>query len=140
MGTLKMLRDSGCIATDAQDAIRILYETDHQSVVLYSSQISKLQKMCDEIYAEITKRNKEIPNVEDQMLPTYPYIWDDIDGCLAVKCAEINMDTFTRNAECLHIFTKPNYNVLTKPSARKPLCMKALTTLSLLGSFMKGSE
>lgn len=71
MGTLKMLRDSGCIATDAQDAIRILYETDHQSVVLYSSQISKLQKMCDEIYAEITKRNKEIPNVEDQMLPTY---------------------------------------------------------------------
>lgn len=140
MGTLKMLRDSGCIATDAQDAIRILYETDHQSVVLYSSQISKLQKMCDEIYAEITKRNKEIPNVEDQMLPTYPYIWDDIDGCLAVKCAEINMGTFAMNAECLHIFTKPNYNVLTKPSARKPLCMKALTTLSLLGSFMKGSE
>ena len=55
--------------------------------------------MCDEIYAEITKRNKEIPNVEDQMLPTYPYLWDDIDGCLAVKCAEINMDTFARNAD-----------------------------------------
>lgn len=140
MGTLKMLRDSGCIATDAQDAIRILYETDHQSVVLYSSQLSKLGEICNEIYAEITKRNKEIPNVEDQMLPTYPYLWDDIDGCLAVKCAEINMDTFARNAECLHIFTRPNYSVLTKPSARKPLCMKALTTLSLLGSFMKGSE
>lgn len=140
MGTLRMLKGSGCIATDAQDAIRILYETDHRSVILYSSQISKLQKMCDEIYAEITKRNKEISNVEDQMLPTYPYLWDDIDGCLAVKCAEINMDTFARNAECLHVFTRPNYSVLTKPSARKPLSIKALTTLSLLGSLMKGSE
>lgn len=140
MGTLRMLRDSGCIATNAQDAIRILYETEHRSVVLYSSQISKLQKICDEIYDEIAKRNKNIPNVEDQMLPTYPYLWDDIDGCLAVKCAEINMDIFANNAECLHVFTRPNYSVLTKPSARKPLSMKALTTLSLLGSFMKGSE
>lgn len=140
MGTLKMLRDSGCIATDAQDAIRILYETDHQSVVLYSSQLSKLGEMCNEIYAEITKRNKEIPNVEDQMLPTHPYIWDDIDGCLAVKCAEIGMDIFANSAECLHIFTEPNYNVLTKPSARKPLCVKAIQTLAMLGSFMKGSE
>lgn len=140
-GTLKMLRYSShsCIADTVEVAINNLYGEGRRAV-LFSSQPNKLRKMCDEIYKEITKRNKDIPNVEDQMLPTFPYWWDDIDGCLAVKCVEISMDVFAKSAECFHVFTQPNYSVLTDPTARRPLSFKAFTSLAMMGHMLSRQD
>ncbi len=137
MGTLKYAREQGTVAESAQEAVEILYsDRVYRSVILYASTMKKLLDMCEEVYKEIKARNQEIPEVDDQMLPTGPYIWDDIDGCLAVKCAEITMDVFSEVAGGLYLFSKPVYECLTDPQARKPLSDKALHTLMMLGSMV----
>lgn len=136
MGTLKYL-GSSIIAKTSEEALEKLYkENSYRSVVIYSSNKKTLQKMIREIYSEIKERNKTIPNVNNQLLPTEPYYWDDIDGCLAVTCAEISADTFENAADKLYLFSQPRYDLLTNPNARKPLCDKALNTLAMLGHFV----
>ncbi len=136
MGTLKMLKGSGCIATTAEDAINILYTGEYHRVVLYSSQEAVLRKLCNQVYTEIRSRNAKIPDVDDQMLPVEPYFWDDIDGCLAVKCAEISMGRFADCAGALYLFSQPKYDCLSDPNARKPLSKKAMSSLWLIGTMM----
>lgn len=138
MGTLKTARYEGVVAENAQEAIKLLYETDHHSAILYAPKMETLENMCVEVYEEIKARNQKIPDVEQQMLPTGPYIWDDIDGCLAVKCAEITMGVFSEVAGNLYLFSKPMYSCLTDPEARKPLSSKAIASMALLGEMATG--
>lgn len=139
MGTLKYLGPD-IIAKTSEEALEKLYREDsYRSIVIYSSNKKTLQNMIQEIYSEIKERNKKIPDVKNQLLPTEPYYWDDIDGCLAVTCAEISADTFENVADKLYIFAQPRYDLLTKPNERKPLSDIALTTLALLGHFVTGN-
>lgn len=134
-GTLDMCRN---ISTrSAEEAIEILYgESVYPSVILYNSSQSELYKEVDKVYAEIKRRNAEIPDVKQQMLPSSPYSWEDIDGCLHVYCVEITMNTFEHNSGGINLFSGWNYDVLTNPEARSPLSGNTMAALAMLGSMV----
>lgn len=140
MGTLSWSKDHAF--QNAEDAINYLYDenTKYKAVILYSSKSNekKLNQEIKKVYDEIKNRNSEISDVNKQMLPCSPYYWDDIDGCLAVTCAEISMDVFEKSAGCLFLFTHPRYDCLTKPDERRPLSKKALASLHMMGSMISG--
>jgi len=98
-----------------------------------------LYEMAEEIYTEIRKRNEDIEDVEEQMLPTEPYEWHDIDGCLGVVCIEISMDKFKDCAGNIYISSQPKYDCLTDKNRRKPYSPKAMATLAMLGHMMYGA-
>ena len=134
MSTLKWAKREGRATNDVAEAVEIIYERNpYHHVILYASNEKKLSELIKGVNDEIKKRNTEIEDVNQQMLPTYPYRWDDIDGCLHVKCAEISMDVFEKNAGCIALFTGFNYSVLTKPDERRAPNQKALTSLAMLG-------
>lgn len=138
MGTLSGIKNHAF--QNADEAINYLYDenTKYRTVILYASKSNdkKLKQEIKKVYDEIKRRNAEISDVNQQMLPTSPYYWDDIDGCLAVTCVEISMDTFEKSAGCLFLFTSPRYDCLTKSDERKPLSSKAMTSLAILGSMI----
>ena len=134
MSTLKWAKREGRATNNMAEAIEILYERNpYHHVILYASTDKKLSELIRGVNAEIKKRNTEIEDINKQMLPTYPYHWDDIDGCLHVKCAEISMDEFEHNAGCIALFTGYNYSVLTNPDERRAPSQKAMTSLAMLG-------
>lgn len=137
MGTLGYVKASGIVAKTAEEAYNIIKNDESHSVVLYNSVVSQLDKEVDKLFRLIKGENTKISEVNRQWLPTYPYYWNDIDGCLAVRCAEISMDTFEHNAGGIALFTEWNYDVLTNPDERKPLDSKVLTTLVMIGSMIK---
>jgi len=136
MGTLKMLRGSGVIAKTPEKALEILTSGGYKTVVMYSSDNKVLSQQIEKVYEGLKKHNEGIPNVEDQLLPTEPYLWRDIDGCLGVICVEIDVDVASNFASSLHVFTELNYDCLTNPAFRKPLSSKALTTMAILGHML----
>lgn len=139
MGTLKYL-DDNTIAKTSEEAIEKLISGEYRSIVVFSSDRKKLSNIISEIYKGISEHNKMIPDVKEQILPTDPYYWDDIDGCLGVKCAEIAAGLYKNMAGGLFIFAQPRYSCLTNPSAREPLSSKAVATLAMLGSIVSGRD
>ena len=133
LSTLDWCRNVAC--KTAEEAIEKLY-SGTRSIILYHSNSGTLDKEISKVYSEIKKRNSQIKDINHQMLPTYPYMWDDIDGCLHVKCAEISMDTFEVNAECIAVFTGYNRGVLTNPNERRSLNPKAMASLATIGSIV----
>ncbi|MCM1215388.1 MAG: hypothetical protein NC548_12820 [Lachnospiraceae bacterium] len=138
MGVLKDAKYHGYAFDNAEGAVNYLYGSEYRTVILYNYRRDRLAEICQQVYKEIKKRNTEIPDVNKQMLPTEPYYFDDIDGCLGVKCAEIGMDEFEKCAGNLYIFSQPNYDCLTDPSVRKPLSSKALSSIALMGHLISG--
>lgn len=133
LSTLQMCEDIS--ANNLEKALEILYSGEsRKSVVVYHSDQKKLREMVDTIYAEIKARNTQISDINHQMLPANPYYWADIDGCLAVHCAEITMNTFENNAKSISLFCGWDYSVLTDPEARMGLSENAMISLALLGS------
>lgn len=126
---------SYCYKT-VDEAFDKIVNGDH-SVTLYDYSEKKLNEMLKELYKRIKEYNSKIDDVNNQILPSYPYRWHGIDGCLGVYCAEVTGGTFEHNAEVLSLFTGWNYTVLTDTTARKPLNSKALTSLAILGGMLR---
>lgn len=136
--TLKDAMYNGYAADTSEKAVEILYDPEHYGgVILYSRSRDKLRTMCDDVYAEIKKRNAELP-LDDQMLPIYPYNFDAVYECLPMHCAEISIGQFKERAGGLFMFSEANYTVLTKPDERRPLSSKAMTTLAMMGHMLSG--
>ena len=134
MGTLDYGKHIGIAFDNARDAFDKI-KSGEGTIMLYSSSNKKLEDEISNFYSMMRQHNKAIEEVDNQLLPSCAYYWDDIDGCLAVKCAEISARAFKENASGIS-FTGWEYSVLTKPSARKPLSTKALTTIALMGSMI----
>ena len=123
-------------AKTADEAIKLMFEQGHTTVFLYNSCSKTLSAEISKFYEEIRRRNATIEDINQQILPTNPYYWRDIDGCLAVECAEISGGTFEKNADGIAMFSGWNYRVLSDVNARKAPSMKALTSLAMLGHAM----
>ena len=137
MSTLSWISDVAVKTAD--EAIKLMFEEGKRSVVLYNSNEKTLSAEIKKFYEEIKKKNSTIEDINQQTLPTNPYYWRDIDGCLAVQCAEISSGTFEHNADGLAMFSGWNYSVLSDPTARKGLSTKAMTTLAMLGHMAAGN-
>ena len=135
MGTLKFIQNS--IARTPDEAFEMI-KTRKGGVVLVDSSTERLDEKVNGLYRLIREYNKSVGCIDNQILPTYSYRWNDIDGCLAVSCAEISGGTFAENADKLALFTGFNYSVLTDTEARKPLCSKAIASMAMLGSLASG--
>lgn len=134
VSTLDMCRNIAF--KDSDTAVSYLFhngELKKTSIILYSSNSTKLSREIEELYSAIQKYNSEVDNPNEQILPTNPYFWDDIDGCLYVRCAEIGIDTVSNNAGTVALFTGYNTRVIAKEFDRVPVNAKAMISLALLG-------
>lgn len=134
VGCLKTCKES--ITRTAEEAIEKLYNSKYHVAFIIGSDKSKLSSEIDKVYEEIKQRNKQVEDLDNQMLPTLPYFWDDIDGCLAVHCAEIHMNDYEEASKCIALFTGHNYDVLTDPSAVGTPGIKAMASLAMIGSMI----
>lgn len=135
-GTLAYAKHNGILAKTAEEAYKIITNSKYHTVILYNSVEHKLDIELNKLFNMIKSDNTKVSDINQQWLPTNPYYWDDIDGCLGVKCAEVSMNTYEKNGGGIAMFTGWNYSVLNKIDAKKRLDSKTLTTLAMLGSMI----
>jgi len=109
---------------------------DNRTIELHNISSKGLWNEIKKFYQMVEEYNQTVESEELQILPSYPYEYRGIKGCLGVKCAEISCGTFKDNADKISLFTGWNYTVLKNPSLRKPLSEKALVSLAMLGSMV----
>ena len=142
MGVLKDDRERSF--KKAKDALEYIYNTEYQHIFLYDSNRERLSKEIHEFYMGVKERNREIGDINKQMVATNPYFWDDIEGCLAVRCAEIGISPVEETLGTIALFTGFNKDVLVIKDEEEGTTankigmpgMKALTSLALLGSMI----
>lgn len=89
MGTLDYMRHDGIIADTPEKAFDMLINKGERSIGMYSSRNEVLRAKMIKLAKLVREHNKSISSVDEQYIITEGYYWDDIDGCLHVKCAEI---------------------------------------------------
>ena len=105
------------------------YITQHpekRAACLYSTSAEKTHEQICIFIEKVKKKNSAISIESDQILLSHPYIFNDMDGCLHVVCAEITYGKFDEIADKISLCTGWNYSVLRNPALRKPLCANAL--------------
>ena len=138
LGTLSWC--SHAISANADEAFsRVASGDGRETVILYRSfqNEKELHGEIKKLYEKIKEYNRNVDSVEKQLLPTHPYFWDDIDGCLGVRCAEIDIDTVKNCNGKLALFTGWNKSVLFKDTELH-VSSKAIASLALLGSLAHG--
>lgn len=124
---------------NAGDAIKYMNETNFEyEVTVYDINADKTYEKTKEIYAAIKEYNKG-KELNEQILPSYPFAYRGIIGCLGVQCYSISVGTYERNRACITLFTAGwNDNVLdthTEKSNIKP-GLKALTSIGLMAGML----
>ena len=132
--TLKMCEHMGIVARSTDEAIHLLCQQYCRTIILVSSNRKALGQMVDAVYAKIKEENAEISDVNQQTLPTEPYYWTDIDGCLSVRCCEIDVGTYAENKGHIAIFRGWNYDVLHADSIKTAPDARAFVTMAALGN------
>lgn len=138
LGTLSWC--SHAVSANADEAFsRVASGDGRETVILYRSfqNEKELHGEIKKLYEKIKEYNRNVDSVEKQLLPTHPYFWDDIDGCLGVRCAEIDIDTVKNCNGKLALFTGWNKSVLFKDTELH-VSSKAMASLALLGSLALG--
>ena len=137
LGTLSWCNHA--ISANADEAFsKAVSGNGRETVILYRSfqNEKELHNEIEKLYQKIKEYNRNVDSVEEQLLPTNPYFWDDIDGCLGVRCAEIDIDTVENCDGKLALFTGWNKSVLFK-DIELHVSSKAMASLALLGSFAR---
>lgn len=92
MSVLKSCKDQ-CF-NDIDIAIEYVKEHNyHTHIILYHLNETLLYQMIDTLYRHIKEYNKGLI-LNEQVRPTNPYYFRDIDEALGVQCAEISMDCY----------------------------------------------
>ena len=90
---------------NADDAIKYMHETKFEyEVAVYDVYADKAYEKVKEIYAAIKEYNKG-KELNEQILPSYPFAYRGIVGCLGVQCYSILVGTYERNKGCIALFT-----------------------------------
>lgn len=138
MGTLDYSKDRAF--KDAESAFQYLMQAQYKTVFLYNSVSKTLTSEIQKLYSLIREENSKVADMDNQWVATNPYYWDDIDGCLAVRCAEISISTVADTVGKIALFTGYNKSVLVQHSDEPSNAdkvgvpgMKALSSLALLG-------
>ena len=121
---------------NAGDAIKYMRETNFKhEVAVYAD---KAYEKTKEIYAAIKEYNKG-KELNEQILPSYPFAYRGIIGCLGVQCYSISVGTYERNRECITLFTAGwNDNVLDTSIEKSNIRpgIKALTSMGLMAGIL----
>jgi hypothetical protein len=125
---------------NAGDAIKYMCETNFKhEVAVYDINADKAYEKTKEIYAAIKEYNKG-KELNEQILPSYPFAYRGILGCLGVQCYSISVGTYERNRECIALFTAGwNDNVLDTSIEKSNIRpgIKALTSMGLMAGILQ---
>ena len=97
---------------EVDDAIKYMIDCNYEGEVsVYDVNTDKAYFKATRIYNEIKKYNKGKP-LDDQILPSNPYGFRGILGCLGVQVYSISLGTYKRNHEMISVFSGWNPDVL----------------------------
>lgn len=134
MVTMKISEKEDHTFKNVDDAIKYMYETKFErDISVYDINSDKALKKIQKIYEAIKEYNKGKP-LNEQILPTNPYGFRGILGCLGVMVYDIALGTYERNHKCIALFTGFNESVLDtsiEPADVRP-SLKALSSLVMI--------
>ena len=124
---------------NTEDAIKYIQETNfEQEVAVYDINADKASRKTKEIYMVIKEYNKG-KELNDQILPSYPFAYRGIIGCQGVQCYSISLGTYKRNRECISLFTAGwNDTVLDTTIEKSNIRpgIKAITSMGLIAGML----
>ena len=138
MLTVKLYEEDENVFDNVEDAIKYMYETNFsRDIEIYDISSDKAFSKTKKIYEEIKKYNKG-KLLNEQILPSNPYGYRGIKGCLGIHCYSIMLGTYERNHNCIALFSGHNSDVLdtSTESADLTPSLKALSSLAMLGKFI----
>lgn len=121
------------------DAISYMVENNFEyEITVYDTNSNRAYEKTSKIYEYIKEYNKGKP-LDDQILPTNPFGFRGILGCLGVKCYTIGLGKYKRNHQSIALFSGHKSSVLdtSNEDAHIVPSMKALTSLAMLGNMMR---
>ena len=140
MFTLHIEEGKEGVFKNPSDAIKFMEETNYVSEIsVYDVDSDKAYKETNEIYKAIKDYNKG-KLLDDQILPSNPFGFRGILGCLGVQVYSISLGTYKENREVVPLFTGWNTNVLDKSmgSAEVRPGLKALSSLAMMARMWEG--
>lgn len=138
MFTMKIYEEEEGIFEQLDDAIKYMKESNFEKEVsVYAIDSNKAYKKALEILKVIKEYNKGKP-LDDQILPSNPFGYRGILGCLGVQVYSITLGKYKDNRECIALFTGYNDRVLDTSVEKAHIVpgVKAMSSLALMGSMM----
>lgn len=138
MFTMKIFDGEEGMFDKVEDAIKYMKESNFEKEVsIYAADSNKAYKKALEIFKVIKEYNKGKP-LEDQILPSNPFGFRGILGCLGVQVYSITLGKYKNNCECIALFTGYNDRVLDTSVEKAHIVpgVKAMSSLALIGSMM----
>lgn len=135
---IKIYKDDH-IYKDVSDAIKFMEDTNfEQEVSVYDLNDKKARIKAESLYDVIRNYNKG-RKLKDQILPTSPFAYRGIKGCLGVQCYSISLGTYEHNHDLLPMFSHYVVSVLDIQDEKPDIypSMKALSSLSMMVNMMK---
>ena len=141
MDSVMKLNEGDDAFKNVNDAIKFMHDTNFtMEVTVYDISDDDAYNKTKEIYKEIKKFNVGKP-LNDQILPTNPFKFRGMVGCLGVQAYTIGLGTYERNHESLAIFSGYNSSVLdesteianVQPGLKARMSMMMLSHMILHG-------
>lgn len=139
MITMKIYEGEEGVFSNPDDVIKYMHDTNFErEISVYDIDTEKALNKTKPIYNAIKEYNKGKP-LDDQILPTNPFAYRGILGCLGVQCYSISLGTYKINHESIALFSGYNKSVLdtSKEIDNIRPGLKALSSLALLSKLMQ---
>lgn len=139
MFTAKIVEREDGAFENPNDAIKYIIDKDFTGEVsVYDINENIAYAKTSKIYKVIKEYNMGKP-LDDQILPTNPFGFRGIVGCLGVKAYTIGLGRYKDNHDKIALFSGYNSSVLdqSKENANIIPGIKALTSLAIMGGMIK---
>lgn len=136
MFTLKIYEGEDGTFKNPDDAIKYAVDTNFENEVsVYDVNPDRAYEKTCKIYKAIKEYNKSKP-LDDQILPSNPFGFRGILGCLGVQVYTVGLGTYKVNRECIALFTGYNQSVLDTSIEKVNIGpgSNAMTSLTMIGS------
>lgn len=138
MLTMKIYEGENGVFKNTDDAIKYMIETNFEDeVTIYDIDSNKAYSKTRDIYKAIKEYNNG-KSLNIQILPSYPFEFRGIVGCLGVQAYSISLGTYEKNHQHVALFTGWNNSVLDESDevANVRPGLKALTSLAMMAEMM----
>ncbi len=139
MFTMKIYKGQDGVFKNTEDAIKYMMENNFENEIsVYDINSDIAYKKTSEIYAAIKEYNKG-KSLDEQILPSNPFGFRGIVGCLGVKVYSITLGTYKRNHECIALFSGYNDCVLDTSAEKARIVpgLKSMSSLAMIGAMYR---
>lgn len=139
MFTMKIIDGKEGMFDKLDEAIKYMKDSNYEKEIsVYAIDSNKAYKKALEIFKVVKEYNKGKP-LDDQILPSNPFGFRGILGCLGVQVYSITLGRYKNKHECIALFTGYNDKVLDTSVEKAHIVpgLKVMSSLALMGSMMK---